>query len=441
MNHLPRRNDEASCTVKAGLTAVHTTNPSLLNVPEVPTTTLAISTMMRLQPIYEEKNDSEAGFNRLGNLFVPTLSHASILQDVVSQVRGSYLGRDLRDPAYRKYIIASHTLVHGAYDRHGHALPVKSIIAPHAQARGVFVCAASQMGRTQLANQIETYLGRGSQIIRIDGSHDKTFTDYVQLKVLRVQWPADGSLKHFTKNFLAAFDAEIGTDYSARERGPFSREHARVPAICSLAAAVNLGILMVERINTKAAACPAAANTWDALGAFTRVTGIPVLCLATPGAAVGLVEQSGAIGDLVSSQHIVRLQTSNSPNWMAITDTFFKAAIADARLPTMPGWFREALWRVASGHPGLAAKVCNAIARQKLSLPAWILTQSNFDEIAMDCLTLFRPHLEAAKAASSGGEFSAINIRRHGDWLPLNCVVKTANFLSAAKNQILASGG
>lgn len=415
-------------------------NPCLENVPATPTAKRAMDAMVRLGKTIKNGINVAPCIADLEHILIPTLEHAQVLMAVTAQIRESYCARDLRDPEYRRYTLSTQELLHKSFDRHGHRLPAKGGKAPGAKSRGIFVCAAARMGRHQTAEAVESFIGGGVRSIRVPMSGH--FMDFLQLKTLRVNWPEKGKMRRFAKAFIAAFDSKMGTAYSLRTRGPLFREEDILPALCSLGTASNLGVLIVERINSRAATSPDALEMWDALGVFTRTTGIPVLCLATPGAAVGLAEQSGSIGDLVSTGlHRLYVPSAHSPAWQAVCKLYFKSSLALAGVKKIPDWFADCLWELSLGHYGVAVNACTVVARYLISTGTSEISKTKFMELAQKSLLLETRHLHAVKIASGGGTFKTFSLLRHGDWLPLENMLETMPSLALEVPPISVSGG
>lgn len=414
-------------------------SPCLNNIPDVPTESNAMLEMTQFGR--DTPRDLSLYTNSLADLpylFVPTFDHARILIEVVNQVRESYYSRNLNCPTYRHYTMNASEFLHRNFDRSGHRLNLRTGRAPLATSRGIFVCAQAQMGRQRLAAAIEQFLGLGVQQVRVQVSSN--FVDFLQLKSLRICWPTDGKKRSLVKAFVSAFDASMNTTYSGVCRGPLMGGEEDVLAICALATAANLGLLIVERINSASANFKVAMETWDALGVFTRTTGIPVLCLATPGAALGLAQQSGFLSDLVTNGvHRIKIPSICSPAWQSSCQLFFRSSLKTVGIDVMPDWFVDTLWVLSRGRYGVAAKACSYVARNIHMLKKLKLTAEVFLEIANKGLALDIPYLKADDLASKGGSFRISSVKKYGDWLSFENVITTMPGLQIVDEPILVS--
>ncbi|NOV23395.1 hypothetical protein E5S69_07550 [Cupriavidus necator] len=410
-------------------------NPALLDTPRVPTLAVARREMACLpylsaSTVVSPRTDS-ADIDESARLFVPTTPQARILIEVVTQVRSSYAYRNLNDAAYRAYTYTALEFLHQSYDRHGHRIPARAGKAPNAKPRGILVCAPARTGRGRIADAVQSYIGSGYHTIRVDTENG--FAEFLRLRTLRVSWPTNGKLRTFAKQFVGAFDSVVRSEYSHRTRGPLFREEDIVPALCALATGVNLGLLIVERINTRDATSRYAPDTWDALGIFTRTTGIPVLCLLTPGAATGLAEQSGSIGDLCpNGVHRITPYGRDTNEWKAIAKAIYMQCLPFANGGVMPDWFPAALWNASLGHPGVAVPAAKATEAALKLKDEKAFGEEEFAVLAAEATLIHEPHLRAVRQAHGGGTFTNASLRRHGDWIPLEVMMKTALGLDAA---------
>lgn len=395
-------------------------NPLLANVPPVPT----LREAMRLTEMVENYegapiSSGEEITQRVSNVIVTNAARARALMTVLEQVRSSYLDRDLRDQAYVNFTLTANYALHRKRDRRGYDLPLVFGIAPKARPRGILVAAPVRTGRRCLAKSIESLFRREAIPIRVPGVRSGDVR-YLQLPVIRIQWPIDGKIHGLARNYVGAFDTVMGTDYARRSQSPFFRDRDIIPALSALSIAANLGLLIVERINTLDASTRAAELTWDGLAQFTRMTGIPVLCLATPGAAVaGLSRLPGALGDLAPTGPIEILPSKNSQDnhWFDICLALYNATVGSIRQDHMPEWLPRAAYELTLGYPGILAKALSHIALELNALRVTSFTEKVFHDYGKKALLLDQSHLNAVRIMRQGGEFTRASLFRHGDWL------------------------
>ena len=397
------------------------TNPCLDLIPELRSMDDALTIMECIPdecPLEWAVTDAD--------LQIPTFERARLAYDLVAAVRESAAERDLSSPEFRSKTISAAELINHLTNRHGHTLPAASITVTNAAPRGFFVIVPAGTGQRALRRAIERCFGTEPKSIDLrlpDGGSIR----FARLPTLCIPFPANGSLRSFAKAFVARFDGAMQTRFSERARGPLHRGEQDInAAIQAFAIAANLGLLIVEQINTRDAQGGPAAVLWDTLSQFTSATGIPVLCLATPGAAAALSEQSGAISALASTSayHIPPVEP-DSDLWLTLAAYLYERHLSSLLSAEAPEWFSLCLWRATLGHTELAAKVCTHVASVLGKAGTVELSEKAFLKHADDALILERPHLNAVERLQRGGRFTATSIRRHGDWLPLRAVMRS----------------
>ncbi|WP_434113359.1 hypothetical protein [Paraburkholderia caffeinilytica] len=396
-------------------------NPLLASVPPVPTLREAMQ-LTELIDTYEGTpiSSGEEITQRVSNVAVTNAARARTVMTVLEQVRSSYLDRDLRDQTYVNFTFTANLALHRKRDRRGYEFPLVFGIAPKARPRGILVAAPLRMGRRSLAMTIESLFRREAIPIRIPGTRSGD-SRYLQLPVIRIQWPIDGKIHGLARNFVGAFDTIMGTDYARRSHTPFFRDRDIIPALSALSIAANLGLLIVERINTLDASTRAAETTWDGLAQLTRMTGVPVLCLTTPGAAIaGLSRLPGALGDLAPTGVIEILPSASykEKHWIDVCRSLYDATVGSIRQDSMPDWLPEAAYELALGYPGVLAKALSYIALELNALKLAAFTTDVFVTYGKKALALDQSHLNAVKRIRmGGGEFTRASLFRYGDWL------------------------
>jgi len=396
-------------------------NALLNDVPPIPTLSEALELAQSVDTYDAPVSSGAEITRRVSCVRVANAARARVVKTALEYVHSSFLDRDLRDQQYVNYTYTANYAVHRKRDRRGYELPMVFGIAPKARPRGILVAAPVRTGRRNLAALIESLFRREPIPISIrtalagDGQ-------YWKIPVLRIQWPLDGKIHSLARNFVGAFDTAMRTVYAQRTHSPFFRDRDILPALAALSIASNLGLLIVERINTRNACSRAAEITWDGLAQLTRMTGIPILCLATPGAAVaGLSGLSGALGDLAPTGPIEILPSPDYADkyWIEVCRALYDATVGAIRRDSMPDWFPKAAYELALGYPGVLAKALSYIALELHALKQKAFTPEIFAEYGKKALLLDQSHLDAVGMIRQGGKYTEATLLRHGDWLSL----------------------
>lgn len=401
-------------------------NPLLENVPLVPKLPAAMRALDQGNvDNFPPTSREEAVIRKAASAYVPSVETARALMTVVAQVRSSCLDRDLRMPDYRNYAIAANSFLHERRSRYP-TPPSRFGIGPRARPHGIVVAAPVRTGRRCFADTVESIIGRGFQMVRVAAGDG--FSEYIQLRCLRIQWPIEGKVSGLAQAFLGAFDAALNTEYANRIRSPLFRESNIVAALAALGVASNLGLLIVENIGTKSATTKAAHATWDALAQFTRATSIPVLCLATPGAVVcGLSRLPSVTGALAPNGlfEITRSKRADEKRWEQICKTQFNATLSVAGIPTMPPWLPAAAHELTLGYPGLLATALSNLALHLLSLNEKTVNAETFTTYGKKALALHEGNINAVQLIEKGGRYSEHSLVQHGDWLAVRQLSST----------------
>lgn len=402
-------------------------NPLLENMPEVPKLSQAMRLMdQKATSNYSHPSREEIILRQAADIYVSSAKSAGILSAVVAHVRASYMDRDLRAPAYRDHNIAANKFLHGRRVGHSTPFPSRSGLGPGARPRGIVVAAPVRMGRHRLADIVESVIGRGCVMNRMQ-THNG-FCEYAQLRSLRVQWPIEGKVSGFAQGFMGAFDSVFNTEYANRIRSPLFRESQVVAAVTALAVVANLGVLIVEGIGTETSTSRTSHATWDALSHFTRTTGIPVLCLATPGAAICGLSQLPSVAGALAPQGLFEMTRSgraDEKHWKAVCEAQFNATLRVAGIASMPEWLTAAAYDLTLGYPGLLATALSSIALQLLSLNVKTFTTDIFLTYGKRALALHEGDLNAVRQIGAGGLYRDSSLVRYGDWLSVRQLSST----------------
>lgn len=393
-------------------------NPCLRMLPTVPSQESALKEMTRGRFV-RDWNGDEATRPVPSDICIGNEELAALLIDTIRAVRASYGERNLADPEFSLLAKTAVTIANFPEDEDSRLLMHGKIAVPGATPKGLLVVAQSRMGRRVWADILHDKLGRKVQPIRV--MVDGRTTGFWMLPVWRTHWPSNGSLRKFVRTALRDFDSATSLAYGRRPMSHFLRdEKDGRDGLNSLAIAYNVGLLIVERINAADASSDAAREMWDFLGRFTRKTGVPVLCLATPGAVAALSEQSTAVGELTSSSmKWISPAAKDSRRWTATAGAIFDAYLRRSCFQNSPAWFNDVLWEQSLGLHGLAANICKYIDRKLKNKHFESLDSTRFIALAHEALVLEQPHLEVVKQIGSKKRFSKVSVRRHGDWLPL----------------------
>lgn len=357
---------------------------------------------------------------------IPTFEHARLAVELFASALESAAERNLNSEEFRHKTIAAAMYANHVTDRHGHVLEGAPITIDNAGPRGHFVVIPAGMSQRALRKAVQRMFGKDRELIEIVVPQGGVIR-YTRLPSLTVPFPENGAPRTFGKLFLRYFDDAMNLTHSARLRGPFHRGEEEVgPALQAYAIAANIGVLIVEQIDTRNANTKLAKSLWAILARFTADTGIPVVCLVTPGAAAALSEQSTGAALLAGSTWFnIASAQRDSVHWSVTCEYLYSMYLTACVGFDEPEWFAETMWWVTCGLSGLAVKVCVHIVsvsrKEDFKRPG----KDEFLKLAKEALTLEWPHLRAIRKLREGGSFTAASIRRHGDWLPIEPMMQS----------------
>ncbi|WP_281718816.1 hypothetical protein [Pandoraea apista] len=369
---------------------------------------------------------------RTDNVYCATSVDGQILMRVMAAIRDSYRERDLRRNAFLEIAYRANRTLHernAVHPRHLVTLEqartvnrasgdTDDIRVPNSRPRGLIVSAPLRMGRRTLAGLIENFIGVEYRplIIRLPNGN----LQCIQLKVVRVNWPLDGTLRSFALEFAEAIDrlTDGQSKYSRMFHHSMQSSGGLEVAMRCLALSANVGAVLVERINIAQASTAESRQTWDALARLTRKTGIPVISFATPGAVLqGLGNCIDAFSDLTTLgvHELLPATAPSSPHWTQLCRAHYDATLAPIADNEMPEWLAPLLHELTLGRKGLVAMIMNHIGMTLLEFSLRSLEETHFRKYAQAAIEHYAPALEAVDLVAKRAPVTPSSLRRFGD--------------------------
>lgn len=357
---------------------------------------------------------------------IPTFEHARFAVELFTSAIESATERNLNSEEFRCKTVSAAMYINHSADRHGHALEGAPITIANAGPRGHVVVIPAGMGQQAFRKAIQRMFGTEYEKIDIEVPQGGVIR-YTRLPSLTVPFPENGAPRSFGKLFLRYFDDAMNMTHSARLRGPFHRGEEEVgPALQAYAIAANIGVLIVEKINTRNASTKLAKSLWAILARFTADTGIPIVCLVTPGAAAALSEQSTAAALLAGNTwYNIASAEPHSAQWSLTCEYLYTTYLTGCMGLGEPEWFAETMRWLTCGLSELAVKACIHIRSVSRKEDFRRPGKDEFLKLAKNALALEWPHLRAIRKLREGGSFTTASIRRHGDWLPVEPMMQS----------------
>ncbi|MFV8593236.1 hypothetical protein ACNRBS_02720 [Ralstonia pseudosolanacearum] len=350
-----------------------------------------------------------------GTPLVPFPEHTRLLAQTTALVRKGYAHRNPLSPDFHATAHAALSAAAQGNDRHGQRWLRPELNVPGARPRGFLFVTPARMGRRVIAERIASFLGE--EPIHLNVATPTGNVSYVQIPVLRVLWPEGGSPVQFATNFLGSFDRAYGSDYSAAIRPSRFRLHEELLSIMSgFSIAANIGLIIVERINARDAGTQRATALWNVLGQFTRTTGVPLLMMATTGAASHLMRKTSAASELTAGGLLcMDAPSGDSQTYADLCTLAFQAAM-NRREPA-PSWLVSALAKKTHCRLALPQKVCIELARY-VGKADMAKAPRNLHALIDRALYIESPALESLETIGDGKGFTRDSFTRFSDWLP-----------------------
>jgi hypothetical protein len=404
-------------------------NPALSLIPSFSSARQA-RRAIELVPEIKAASDISADDHTL----IPSAAHGRLMFDLVRSARDSASERDLSSEDFRAKILTAHQFLCYRRDEHGHSVPPVAVSLPGVQAKVHLAVVPNGVGQRALIHAAQRVFGSERRDIDILSPGGVGTVRFVRLSSIVLNFPANGSPRSFYRTLARKIDGIFKSGYSSAGRC----EEEAATATQALLLAVNIGLVIIGPVCTRDSHPQRAAALWTMLAEVAVETGIPMLILVTPGAAVNLVAQSGAHSTLTSrGVYSIEPHGLASTEWVNVSLmvwlTYLRAAA-----PLPPQWFSAALRAQTLGRTELAIKLCAHIASIWRANGTISLTEDEFAAHASRALVLERPRLRAIIRAERGGEFSRGQVMANGDWLSLPMLVESFPELDE-RDDLLAS--
>lgn len=359
-------------------------------------------------------------------ILIPTTVHSRLLLELSRSAQASAHERDLSTEAFRAKVITAHQFLNQKRDPYGDSTPPVTVSLPGVQAKVHFAVVANGLGQRALIQACERIFGDKSRPVDVPVPSGGGWIRFFRMDTLVHNFPPNGSPRTFYRTLAQKIDGVFRSGHAhGRHGSPRGSNEEAGTAAQALLLSVNVGLLIIGPISTRDSNPSRAGAMWSMLATLAAETGIPILIVATPGAAANLIEHSGAQFDL-SGRGVYEVEAFGleSKAWNnVVLAVWVQYLRAFAKAP--PAWFYAELWAQTLGRIELAVKLAAHIAGYWEASGSISLTQAQFREHARNALVLESPRIRAIHRARFGGEFTRGQVMANADWLPLQMVVKS----------------
>jgi hypothetical protein len=351
----------------------------------------------------------------------PTSVQAHLTRAIAEAMFFSTLERNPADFEYQRLMFNASAVLAETEDCHGHAISTKAISVRNDGARGIFVFMPAEMGQDTLVKAIEDYVGTESKWFYVNTPHRGPI-EVNKVKSLTVRFPPNGSPKRFVKTLLHAIDSAAQTGYANETTGPFHRLPDECAfAMCVLCIQHNIGVILVPDITAKALEQTGASVLLGELSQFAKLSGVPLVCIGSTGAASRLVELGATAASLYSKGGVsIAALELDEAQWGLWTEYLWDNYLRFVFNHVMPDWLHKELWKHSCGHTEVATKLVRHIYERRELNAGEELTPELLSSFAEQALKLERAPLRAVAHVRANRPTARDGALRYADWIPLD---------------------
>ncbi|WP_322104844.1 hypothetical protein [Paraburkholderia sp. J41] len=351
----------------------------------------------------------------------PTEALTELVKALAEAIFQSTQERNPADFAFQQLLMRASVHLADTADSHGHNIPALPISVRTAGPRGMFVSIPSAMGMHSFVAAVEDFVGTGSASFDVDTPTGQPIR-VNRLKSLTVEFPPNGSPRRFVKTLLRKLDGVVITGFADEVRGAFHRNPEDCAhSLAALGIQQNLGVLLITGITAKAMAQSGAPLVLMELGQFATLTGIPVVCVGTPGAAASLVELGVSAASLYShGACIIEPFGKEDPHWELYSEYTWQNYFADAFGAARPDWFVREMFTHCAGHTDLLFKLGRHVRDMDKGQWGNALTPEALNGFARKALVMECKALALVAMVKQKAKVSRVTAMRFADWLPID---------------------
>lgn len=385
-------------------------NPALTHAPKFANSRQAARATERLPDLSPDSD--VAADNRI---LLPTSTHTRLTLDLASSVQASAEERNLADPAFRAKVIKAHQLINYRRDAHNHVVSKTAVSLPDVSAKVHFVVAPNGTGQHAIVHACQRIFNYGHGIYEVPLPGRAQGIRFARMDTIVVQFPPNGRLSAFARALVKQinpfFDTRLG-------RSALSDDEVTM-TVQSLLLSMNVGLVIVGPVSGRGSLADKAGEIWSMLAQVAVATGIPIVIVCTPGAAINLVEHGDGVSALTSrGVYSVEPFTLGTQEWTNVAELiwlkyFFRAGCQ------RPAWFPESLATLTLGNIEYAVTLGSYVASVWAAGGKVQLSKEILRAHAAHALAMQMPLLDAYRDAMQGGTFTLYRLKKLADGLPL----------------------
>ncbi|WP_414446771.1 hypothetical protein AB4851_08260 [Burkholderia sp. 22PA0099] len=411
--------DEAPVQIRAYYAAPGE-NPALANAPKFANPKQAAMAMEWL-PDLGPGNDISAD----DRILLPTSSHTRLVLAVARAVRASAQERNLADSAFQAKIIQAHRFVNHRRDARNHPTSRTAATLSNVAAKVHFAVVPDGAGQHALVHALDRVFNAGHGIYEVPLQGRQQGMRFARMDTIVAQFPPNGRPVTFAralvKQINPIFETRIG-------RLSFSDDEVTT-TVQSLLLSLNVGLLIIGPVSGRISAPEKAGEMWSMLAQVAASTGIPIVIVGAPGAAVNMVTHGDGVAALTSrGSYIIQPVAPGSRESINASTLiwlkYFRRAGTEA-----PEWFHPALTSLTQGNIEYAVALGAYVASVWEAGGEVRLSPKILEAHAARALVLHKSTLDSNQAAKAGKSFTLYRLKQLADGLPLEIAIEARSKL------------
>ena len=317
-------------------------------------------------------------------------------------IRWGYADRNPISPEYAAQLSSG-------YNAAVYNLKIQTVGGYHPHTYGFSILGISGIGKSTTVEAILSYY---PQVIR------HTNFKGIPLSLTQIVWmkldcPADGSLKGLCLKFLEQIDKLIGTDYHEQYRKRTTLDILMIK-MAQIATTYNVGLLCIDELqNLCSAAKDVPPKVLNFLVTLVNTIGVPVVMIGTP-KALSILQSEFQQAKRGSGQgDALWERMKNDSDWDNFCQAIWPFQYTQNSIP-YSSEMRDALYMEALGIPFLAVHIYKLTQEEAILFGKESFTSKDFKRIANKKMGLTKPMRDAIRAGKE------VNLKQFVDISPFS---------------------
>jgi hypothetical protein len=376
-------------------------NPLLEALPPIRSSKELVR-LLRYRPSYNEADRNltpeirQHITEKVLSFIQPLTIHVDLAHRISRLIRNGYIMRNPVHPRYRTNMEEGLDALIRRGPRHG------------PRATGMLVAGISGAGKT---TGLEAVLYIYPQVIEHSEYRGRPFP-FTQVVYLRLECPADSSVRGLCLSFFNAIDDLLGTRYRDRYVRFKSTVDMLLSTMARISAVHGLGVLVVDEIQCLASAKSGGQKVMlNFFSQLVNTIGVPVVLVGTPGAVEVVTREfrharrGTGQGDLIWDR-MRRDTDAGDAEWRLFCDSLWRYQYVKHPSPLTPKLY-DVLYEESQGITDVVVKLYMLAQHRAIQTGTERVTGGLIRSVAQDSLRVISRVLEALRDGKEGEHFLA----------------------------------